>query len=676
MFVGAFACLASYQQQLTRSTRLAAGAWSPGMPGIWEDQAFETHMEFRMPFMDFVEDIYVHSDKPHGLMRLSYYSGSNIFLVNETGLSFELLPIVDTLNCLYTPSVSGMEIVVPEMKTFLESGSWREVDLIDDNGLYSIGFEFTLHTGAPTQHQGNETWTYYDTESKAKLAGTYKFIVNATAGGFPLNLTFKGHNGFLVSSHYDEYEIVYKAFYHRFEGIDETVFRPPRGMPCKNFDNIHGPFMKNAGPSAMHQSRPLAAMRDLAMALPGANGVSHQQQVAKELEKHLEKHAEAGDSQLKVRRDLAMTHYRWIQARNRRGAPYKLAVNHMVTWLPHEKLKLCGRMKDENRAVHPAGKSTFLVATQVLDKCGDITGNYEVNPETHRIERKGVDFKHLDQKHLKDFHTEAKQTPLPEDLDLHDKGQVAPVKDQGTCGSCWSFGAIGALEGQYAKHTGTFRALAEQQLVDCSWTANNMGCDGGNDYKAFSWLMQENKGKFQPTSKYGPYLSQDGFCHLHWPDTGIIAQMGDSAGLYSSKQLFDTSLSLVGCSHVRVNFQQHPGYSSPTPASVEEAQIDMLALVLNHYGPASISVTASDADFYYYSSGVYNDPGCSTTDLDHIVVLTGYGVDKNIDTPIGLSYWTIKNSWSTHWGENGNMRIARKGNVCGVMSEPVLAHLG
>merc|ERR1712232_718705 len=96
------------------------------------------------------------------------------------------------------------------------------------------------------------------------------------------------------------------------------------------------------------------------------------------LEQHLNQHKGADHSELELRRNQAMKHYRWIQAANRRGRPYSLGVNHLVTWLPHEKKKLCGRMKvDEKRKEGGQEKSraTGLVAQNVYDRCGDLTGH-------------------------------------------------------------------------------------------------------------------------------------------------------------------------------------------------------------------------------------------------------------------------------------------------------------
>jgi hypothetical protein len=668
---------------------LAASAWAPGQPGLWEEQAYETHVEFHMPYMNFMEDIYIHADERSGLMRLSYYSGANVFLCNTSGPSFELIPIVDTLSCLYTPTVKTLERVLPDLSTFLNLGTWREVDLVDSNGLYSIGFEFTLQTGAPAEH-GKQNWKYFDTETPAKFQGKYTFIVNATAGGAPVNLTFVGHNVFLVNSHYDEYSIVYRGFYPRAEGIDQAIFRPPRGMPCKEYGNTQGPFRK--GP--LMQSRPLAALRDLAMALPTKEGVAHQDEVAESLEQHVRQHAGADASELSMRREVAKRHFRWIQASNRRGLPYRVGVNHMVTWLPHERSKLCGKLKTpkEDKAKDLVQK---LVALNVGDHCGELTGHYEVHSG---LKRTGVSATNADLQ-LKDFGSaiqldaksdqtpekasdDALQSVLPLNLDLREKGLVTPVKDQGTCGSCWTFGAMGAIEGQYAKASGKLTVMAEQQLVDCTWSAGNLGCDGGNDFSAFSWLMQENGGKFQPESVYGTYISQDGFCHLKDIDNAIYAQITQPTELWANgveaTEKFDQSKSVVACSHV-VSKLAHSG-SAVEPVMLdgvhrnmaEEAMIDMLKLVLMVHGPTSVSIEATHNDFYYYASGVYNDPACSPFVSDHIVVLTGYGTDSKL----GMDYWLLKNSWSTHWGENGFIRTARKGNVCGVATNPVIVHLG
>lgn len=72
---------------------------------------------------------------------------------------------------------------------------------------------------------------------------------------------------------------------------------------------------------------------------------------------------------------------------------------------------------------------------------------------------------------------------LPRTVDWSQRGMVTPVKQQGQCGSCWSFAAVAAIESQMAIHTGQLRSLSEQNLLDCAVYGNN-GCAGELPYFA------------------------------------------------------------------------------------------------------------------------------------------------------------------------------------------------
>lgn len=251
--------------------------------------------------------------------------------------------------------------------------------------------------------------------------------------------------------------------------------------------------------------------------------------------------------------------------------------------------------------------------------------------------------------------------PLPPQLDLREKGLVGPPRDQGTCGSCWAFGAIGMLEGQVAKSTGKLTRLSEQHLLDCTWSLGNNACDGGLDWEGLSWILLLNGGELPTADSYGRYLSENGFCHFD-KSKGLEGLKGVAAPPPGAKYDVEVGARVRSCWHVQ----------GPSVGGVPAA-IHRMSWALVSEGPVSISLSASRHDLYFYAGGVYDNPACQNgaADLDHTVLLAGYGRSAEYDEP----YWLIRNSWSAHWGEGGYIRIAQQGDVCGILQQGLIALL-
>nr|CDJ26735.1 cathepsin L-like cysteine peptidase 6 protein [Tityus serrulatus] len=214
---------------------------------------------------------------------------------------------------------------------------------------------------------------------------------------------------------------------------------------------------------------------------------------------------------------------------------------------------------------------------------------------------------------------------LPDKVDWRDQGIVTPIKDQAQCGSCWAFSATGSLEGQWAKaHGGKsgLISLSEQNLVDCSGAQGNLGCSGGLMDSAFDYI-KANSGI--DTESCYPYTALDGSCHF-------------------KKTCIGATLT---------------GYVD-IPSGDEDALKQAVATV----GPVSVAIDASNFSFQLYDGGIYDEPYCSSSLLDHGVLAIGYGTED------GQDYWLVKNSWGTSWGEDGYIQMSRnKDNQCGIATQ-------
>nr|AEQ59229.1 cysteine protease precursor [Clonorchis sinensis] len=202
-----------------------------------------------------------------------------------------------------------------------------------------------------------------------------------------------------------------------------------------------------------------------------------------------------------------------------------------------------------------------------------------------------------------------------DNFDWRNHGAVGPVLDKGDCGSCWAFSAVGNIEGQWFRKTDNLLQLSEQQLLDCDEV--DEGCNGGTPQQAFKQIL--GMGGLQLDSDY-PYEGREGQCRM-----------------VPSK--------------VKV-------YINGSKILPEDEQIQ--AQMLKETGPFSSALNALSLQFY--TEGILHPlPAlCDAQSLNHAVLTVGYGKEGR------LPYWTVKNSWSTMFGENGYFRIYRGDGPCGI----------
>jgi len=225
--------------------------------------------------------------------------------------------------------------------------------------------------------------------------------------------------------------------------------------------------------------------------------------------------------------------------------------------------------------------------------------------------------------------TDEMRQAAPDALDWSAQGATTPVKDQGNCGSCWAYSATEGIEAGLFMATGQNIKLSQQQVVSCD--KSDGGCNGGDLPTAFEYV--QNNGGIDTESDY--------------PDTS------SSTGRTGK------------CSKTKPSVVQITDYEYAVPpcesgSCKNQKESDMMA-ALNTFGPLSVCV---NADWDSYTSGIYTKK-CSGGyyDLDHCVQLVGY------DTTGSQSYWKVRNSWASDWGEDGFIRLPMGTNACGIADE-------
>lgn len=429
--------------------------------------------------------------------------------------------------------------------------------------LFPNLYEYTLLNG--TKEVNNiEVRQWQLSFSNFSANATYNMYMSTT--GVPVQLFLDGVDN-IFNSHPDIYIMDYGLYLPNY--VDEHAFAIP--PICQNAETV-----TSASPKGY-------AARLLAAIAPPVYGST------------------------KPRNELEQQFRDFMRMYNKQYATMEEYKSRFETY--KKTLKFIATHNADTTKTHKVGINHFADMT-------DEEFSQKITPKVDRpLEGNGAQFVH-----------ELSNVELPSSLDWRTKGAVTPVKDQGVCGSCYTFGSAGSLEGAYQIATGDLVSVSEQQLVDCSWNIplQTLGCDGGFAPVVLQWVI--DNGGVATEASY-PYLMQDGYCRASDRSSGIVVK------------------AYVNVTEGEGNLQD--------------------AVVL---GPVAVAVDASHPDFRFYVSGVYYQPACGNTpaDLDHEVLVIGYG------TYNGQDYWLIKNSWSTHWGHQGfGMMSRNRNNNCGIATQPV-----
>lgn len=408
--------------------------------------------------------------------------------------------------------------------------------------------------------------TIGDKINKYTMWVKYKKTLRGESVPIPVRYEMKGFNS-LLGSHYDHYYLTYSDY--DLDDIDPDVFNYETGYKCTSFP----------GPGSKHFAT-FNPMKEFVHPV-------HNDHVNNEFTRFRIKHNKdyANGIEHEKRLNIFRQNLRFIHSKNRARKGFTLSVNHLADRTDDELAALRGRRySGHNNMGLPFPYTKSMV--------------------------------------------EEMSVKLPPEFDWRLIGAVTPVKDQSVCGSCWSFGTVGAVEGALFLHNGGHLVrLSQQALIDCSWGFGNNGCDGGEDFRAYQWIMKHGL----PTEEdYGGYLGQDGYCHV------------DNVTAVTS---------MTGWVNVTANDE------------------NALRLAIFKHGPISIAIDASQKTFSFYSNGVYYDPKCKNKidELDHAVLAVGYGILN------GHKYWLVKNSWSNMWGNDGYVLMSSRDNNCGVETSPTYA---
>lgn len=339
---------------------------------------------------------------------------------------------------------------------------------------------------------------------------------------------------------------------------------------------------------------------------------------------------------------------------------YRLGVNPTADQRPHELLRGYDKYQSSTVAI-TNGASNDGSSHQTTAASERKLRNHAIHPDrVSRVNKHHWKYHHHHHNHKHDaivqklgIHLEPVED-LPRSVDWRTKGVTTPIKNQGMCGSCWAFASTAVLESHVAIQTGVLYDLSPQELVSCAPNREHCGgtggCAGATAELAFDLVKTHG---IVEEWRFGYQEGRGGAvnCTLNRPS---------SRHRFSHRRFYSRS---------RKDEQRFDGAVAGIAdyAVLPSNNYTVLMNTVAKLGPVTVSVAC--LPWHLYKSGVFYEPlhRGQSTDLDHLVVMEGYGTDEES----GEDYWIVRNSWGPRWGEKGYIRLKRVGSEeCGIDETP------